>query len=228
MAGAPRNGSPPSFDMANVTNIASVETKPLGLVWIYGRGSVVTSGLAEILRSEARVHRGQEPPTNGFPTSILFCSDGVEHAASKVQELRDRFPGAPVVVLGPVDDLQLARDVLRGGARGFIHLGMEPSQIVRTLALTLEGQLAVPREMLNRLVVEEDTLTTNLANLSLRQREILGLVAEGMSNSQIAGRLFLSESTVKQHLRATYKTLGVKNRTQAASVFRRGGEAGGG
>jgi DNA-binding CsgD family transcriptional regulator len=214
--------------MANVTNIASVETKPLGLVWICGRRSVVTSGLAEILRAEARVHRGQEPPTNGFPTSILFCSDEVEHVALKVQELRDGFPGAPVVVLGPVNDLQLARDVLRGGASGFIHLGMEPSQIVRTLALTLEGQLAFPREMLNRLVVEEDTPSTNLANLRSRQREILELVAEGMSNSQIARRLFLSESTVKQHLGAAYKTLGVKNRNQAARVYRQSVSAGGG
>lgn len=208
--------------MREVTNVAPLEPKPLGLVWVYGRRPVVMSGLAEILRAEARVHRGQEPPTNGSPTSILYCSDEVEDPASKVQKLRARFPGAPIVVLGSENDLQLARDVLRVGASGFIHLGMEPSQIVRALSVTLEGQLALPRELLNRLIVGEDTFSSDLANLTLRQREILELVTEGMSNTQIARRLFLSESTIKQHLRAAYKILKVRNRTEAAKLFRDG------
>jgi DNA-binding CsgD family transcriptional regulator len=61
----------------------------------------------------------------------------------------------------------------------------------------------------------------DLAALSARQREILGLVVEGMSNAEIARRLFLSESTVKQHLRGAYKLLGASNRTEAARLFRR-------
>ncbi len=62
--------------------------------------------------------------------------------------------------------------------------------------------------------------SANLDILSHRQREILELVVEGFTNAQIAKRLFLSESTVKQHLRATYKLLGVKNRTEAARLIR--------
>jgi DNA-binding NarL/FixJ family response regulator len=46
------------------------------------------------------------------------------------------------------------------------------------------------------------------------------MVVEGMSNAQIAGRLYLSESTIKQHLRAVYKALGVRNRTEAAKTMR--------
>ena len=46
------------------------------------------------------------------------------------------------------------------------------------------------------------------------------MVVEGLSNAQIAGRLYLSESTIKQHLRAVYKELGVSNRTQAAKTMR--------
>jgi DNA-binding NarL/FixJ family response regulator len=56
--------------------------------------------------------------------------------------------------------------------------------------------------------------------LSARQREILELVVEGLSNAEIAGRLYLSESTIKQHLRAAYKVLGVHNRTEAAKTMR--------
>jgi DNA-binding CsgD family transcriptional regulator len=55
--------------------------------------------------------------------------------------------------------------------------------------------------------------------LGHRKLEILRLVAKGLTNAQIAKRLFLSESTIKQYLRAAYKVLGVKNRTEAAQLF---------
>jgi DNA-binding NarL/FixJ family response regulator len=48
----------------------------------------------------------------------------------------------------------------------------------------------------------------------------LELVVEGLSNAEIAGRLYLSESTINQHLRAVYKVLGVRNRTEAAKTMR--------
>ena len=75
-------------------------------------------------------------------------------------------------------------------------------------------------ELLRYLIVEEEPV--NLGVLSARQKEILELVVDGLSNAEIAGRLFLSESTVKQHLGAAYKLLGVSNRTEAANVIRRG------
>jgi DNA-binding NarL/FixJ family response regulator len=60
----------------------------------------------------------------------------------------------------------------------------------------------------------------DLEILSFRQRQILELVVEGLSNAEIAGRLYLAESTVKQHLRAAYKLLGVRSRTEAAKLIR--------
>ena len=65
-------------------------------------------------------------------------------------------------------------------------------------------------------------LASILAALSARQREILGYVVEGLSNAEIGRRLYLSESTIKQHQRSDYKLLGVSNRTEAANLFRRG------
>jgi DNA-binding NarL/FixJ family response regulator len=59
-------------------------------------------------------------------------------------------------------------------------------------------------------------------NLTPRQREVLMLVARGLTNVQIAERLFLSESSVKQRLRQAYKILGVKNRTEAVKLLRNG------
>ncbi len=79
-----------------------------------------------------------------------------------------------------------------------------------------------PRGLTEFLLAEGDS-PANLDLLSARQREILDLVVEGFTNGQIAKRLFLSESTVKQHLRASYKLLGVRNRTEAARLVRRFG-----
>src|SRR5215210_1359018 len=98
-----RHSRTPRFDMRQVASAASLEPKPLGLVWVCGRRPVVMSGPAEMLRTEARIHRGQEPPTNGFPTSILFCSDEVGDSVSKIEGLLAMFPGVPIVVLGPED-----------------------------------------------------------------------------------------------------------------------------
>lgn len=203
--------------------IGQPKPKPLGLIWIYSPYPVMISGLTEILRTEARIYNGQEPPANGTPTVALLCPGGTEDAASKVEELQALVPGVPIVVLSSSCDLRFARSVLRAGARGLIHFGMEPSQIVRALSVVLEGELALPRALLNELVMEEDAPPTDLGNLTHRQQEILGLIAQGLTNAQIAQRLFLSESTVKQHLRASYKVLGVSNRTEAAKLISAGG-----
>jgi DNA-binding CsgD family transcriptional regulator len=65
-----------------------------------------------------------------------------------------------------------------------------------------------------------------LLDLSARQWETLELAAEGLPNAQIARRLFITESTVKQHLRKAYRTLGIRNRREAAGLFGGDGQAG--
>jgi DNA-binding NarL/FixJ family response regulator len=88
------------------------------------------------------------------------------------------------------------------------------------LAVAARGELVAPRELLEYVLTKDRS--GDLATLSVRQREILGHVVEGLSNAEIGRRLYLSESTIKQHLRAAYKLLGVSNRTEAANLFRRG------
>jgi DNA-binding NarL/FixJ family response regulator len=116
--------------------------------------------------------------------------------------------------------MPLARDALQAGASGFVHAQMTPAQLVRALAAAIRGELVAPRGLLRYVLGKERH--SNLDVLSARQREILGLVVEGFSNAEIGRRLYLSESTIKQHLRAAYKLLGVSNRTEAANIFRRG------
>jgi DNA-binding NarL/FixJ family response regulator len=95
---------------------------------------------------------------------------------------------------------------------------MQPRQIIRAVKVAREGQIVAPRELLEYLISNDDI--SGLDILSNRQREILDLVGEGLTNAEIAKRLFLTESTVKQHLRGAYKALGVSNRTEAARLIR--------
>ena len=196
--------------------LGRTRSKPLGLVWVNCPYSLVSIGLGKALEENARVHVGQKAPKEE-PSSIILCVDGVEGLTENIQRIRESSPDASVVVLGARLDLRVARDALRAGARGFIHAGMAPEQVARAVTVAARGELVAPRELLQYLVTHENPV--NLHALSARQAEILSLVVEGLSNAQIAKRLYLSESTVKQHLRAAYKLLGVSNRTEAAKLI---------
>jgi DNA-binding NarL/FixJ family response regulator len=194
--------------------------RPLGLVWIDCSRSVVSAGLVGALEKRARVHQGLKPPRD-VPSCIILCANSSKGLSERVEFYQDLSPEAPpVVVFGPQLDLPLARDALRAGASGFVHAEMMPDQLVRALAVAARGELVAPRELLRYVLTNDQS--GELAALSVRQREILGYVVEGLSNAEIGRRLYLSESTIKQHLRAAYKLLGVSNRTEAANLFRRG------
>ena len=195
--------------------------KPDGLIWVDCPASVVSTGLVGALEKRARVHQGPNPPGN-IPSCIILCATGDVALSERVERYRELGPDAPpILVFGSQLDLPLARDALKAGASGFVHAEMTPDQLVRAVAVAKEGELVAPRELLRYLLAEEEP--ANLAALTARQKEILGYVVEGLPNAEIAGRLFLSESTIKQHLRAAYKLLGVNNRTEAANLFRRSG-----
>jgi DNA-binding NarL/FixJ family response regulator len=195
-------------------------TKPLGLVWVDCPHSVVSAGLVRALEKQAMVHQGPKPPGD-VPSCIILCANSHEGLSERVEFYREQnLDAPPVVVFCPQLDLPLARDALQAGASGFVHAEMMPDQLLRALAVVARGELVAPRELLRYLLNED--VPANLGALSARQREILGYVVEGLSNAEIGRRLYLSESTIKQHLRAAYKLLGVSNRTEAANLFRRG------
>jgi DNA-binding NarL/FixJ family response regulator len=194
--------------------------RSLDLVWVDCPRSVVSAGLVRALEKQATVHQGVKPPRD-VPSCIILCANSREDLSKRVEFYQELSQGAPpVVVFGPQLDLPLARDALQAGASGFVHAQMTPDQLVRAVAVAARGELVAPRALLRYVLTEEGQ--ANMDVLSARQREILGHVVEGLSNAEIGRRLYLSESTIKQHLRAAYKLLGVSNRTGAANLFRRG------
>lgn len=188
------------------------------VVWIDCPYPVASVGLQKILGSEARMYIGRKPPQED-PSVVILGVGGVEGVLEGIKRVRRDAPNALILIFGLYLDLAIARVALRSGARGFIHAGMQPDQITRAIKVAMEGEIVAPRQLLEYLISTEDVVDLNI--LSARQREILKLVNNGLTNDQIAKKLYLTESTVKQHLRSAYKALGVKNRTEAARLIRK-------
>jgi DNA-binding NarL/FixJ family response regulator len=193
--------------------------KPLGLVWVMTPSySVTTAGLKKVLEGKADVRIGGQSST-GSPSCVVLYAGGMQEGCLEgIRRIRELYPDVPLLVLGSQLDLALASSALKNGADGFVHAQMHPAQVLRAVEVVQKGELAAPRQLLRYLLSQNEN--PKIGKLSARQREILKLVIEGLSNAEIAGRLYLSESTIKQHLRAAYKVLGVHNRTEAAKTMR--------
>jgi DNA-binding NarL/FixJ family response regulator len=207
-----------STTVEDLQHTEEVEPKPLGTVRLECDYPVVALGLKEILKEEAEVYEGRKAHGAEDPSCVILCPNGKD-VASEVRRLRLLNPDAALLVFNTRVDQRLAKIALRAGASGFIHGGMRPEQLVRAIQRASVSKAVISEELLEVLMTEEST-TEHLTVLTPRQQEILELVVEGLSNAQIAERLFLTESTIKQHLRAAYKLLNVRNRTEAAKLLR--------
>ncbi len=193
--------------------------KPLGLVWVVTPSySITTAGLKKVLEGKAEVRIGGESCAGSPSCVVLYAGCMQEGCLEGMGRVRELYPGVPLLVLGSHLDLALAWAALKNGADGFVHAQMDPTQLLKAVEVVQKGELAAPRDLLGYLLSQNEN--PKIGDLSARQREILEMVVEGLSNAEIAGRLYLSESTIKQHLRAVYKVLGVHNRTEAAKTMR--------
>lgn len=192
------------------------DSHPLGPVWINCSYPMVALGLIRALEGHATIYTGEAP--GAVPASVIICAENVEGLQASIEDAKRTNPNASVLVFSIRVDLPLARTAFRAGARGFIHAGMSPDQVARAVEVAARGEIVAPRQLVEHLLANEDPV--DLEMLSARQREVLESVVEGLSNAQIAQRLYLSESTIKQHLRAAYKVLGVRNRNEAARMIR--------
>jgi DNA-binding NarL/FixJ family response regulator len=193
--------------------------KPLGLVWVLTPSySITTEGLKEVLQGKADVCIGGESLAGSPSCVVLYAGRTEEGCLEGMGRIRELYPGVPLLVLGSQLDLALTWAALKNGADGFVHAQMDPAQVLSAVEVVQKGELAAPRQLLRYYLSQNEN--PKIWELSARGREILEMVVEGLSNAQIAGRLYLSESTIKQHLGAVYKVLGVRNRTEAAKAMR--------
>lgn len=141
-----------------------------------------------------------------------------------LRRLREANPHVPVVMLTTSSDEQDLVESLRLGARGYLLKDMEPDNLVSTLRDIVEGKTIVTPELTGILakVVQQgepaagEERTKPFDELTPREREILCHVSEGQSNKVIARKLGISDGTVKLHVKAILRKLGVHSRVEAA------------
>jgi DNA-binding NarL/FixJ family response regulator len=210
---APGTGTP-----ATKNRSKPEQRKTLGTVWIVCSYPVIARGLEEALKERGRVHIGPEPPERETPSAVIFCLDeGVKDVASEVKRLRGIAAYAPILLLGLDVDQRAGRAAFGVGASGYIHAGMRPAQISEAVSLACIGEVVIPKEVFMSLMAKQ--ASTGASALTSRKREILGLVAEGLTNAEIGQQLDLSVHTIKQHLSGVYKVLKVKNRKEASRLW---------
>ncbi|MET7935589.1 response regulator transcription factor [Streptomyces sp. NPDC005322] len=139
------------------------------------------------------------------------------------RELRSRLPGLACLMLTSFDDDDALLDAIMAGAAGYVLKQIKGSDLVSAVRTVASGQSMLDPATTARLMstLRGDTAPQEprdevLAGLSPREREILALIGEGLTNRQIGKRLYLSEKTVKNHISRLLAKLGVERRIQAA------------
>ncbi len=137
--------------------------------------------------------------------------DGVEATRQIVGARPETF----VVVLTSFSDRERILDALDAGAVGYLLKDAEPSELLRGIRAAARGESPLdPRAA--RTVLGARIERRAVRDLTDREREVLGLVAKGLANKQIARSLGISERTVKAHLTSVFQRIGVTDRTSAA------------
>ena len=145
------------------------------------------------------------------------------------ERIRQEYPATRVLVLTTYDDDEWVFDAIRAGAAGYLLKDAPRNQIIEAIRGTAAGATHVDPKVAGRLFQyvtqppAAPAATTLAVDLSPREREILELIAEGISNAEIAERLFLSKGTVQNYVSTLFAKLDVTDRTQAAVLALRYG-----
>lgn len=142
----------------------------------------------------------------GMPTL-----DGV----GATRQIVDQLPLVRVVVLTSYGDESRILDALNAGAHGYLLKHSDPDDVIEGVRVAYAGDAPLdPRA--GRVLIEQRRRGRKEVELTPREREVLGLVGQGMANKQIARRLEITERTVKAHLTSVFQRIGVTDRVQAA------------
>lgn len=135
--------------------------------------------------------------------------------------IKEKFPFIKVIMLSVSDNVADLFTAIQYGAQGYLLKNMDPDDWLQYLHSVVEGTSDTARGMAGKLLYqfrEKDLQNSSSAKpITPREKEILLLISEGISNKQIADQLFISENTVKNHIKKLLEKLELENRVQLAT-----------
>ena len=182
-----------------------------------GREDIEVAGEAEDGREAIELARRLDPDVIVMDVRMPNL-DGVE----ATRRLVAGGSRARILILTTFDLDEYVYEAIRAGASGFLLKDVQPAQLVDAIRVVAAGEAllapSVTRRLLDRFahtLPGEEKPPPELASLTERELEVLKLLAGGLSNSELAERLFLSETTVKSHISSVLRKLGLRDRVQA-------------
>lgn len=149
--------------------------------------------------------------------------------SNAIKKIHDQLPDTPIIILSAIFDEEIIQKTIEIGVSGYLSKTSSHQEILDALDIVISGGAYFTQELLQNQRINENSATDKLLlklvdeqpqeetskHLTPRQRDVLQAVAEGKANKQIAYELGLTEGTVKLHLTAIFKILGVYNRMGA-------------
>lgn len=132
--------------------------------------------------------------------------------------IRQQFPQVQVIALTSFKEGELIKNALEAGAIGYLLKDVTADDLVRAIRAAQRGRVTLSPEAAQILVETANLPPVPGGDLTEREREVLVLMIEGLNNTQIAGRLTVSPSTIKSHVSNILSKLGVASRTEAVTL----------
>jgi DNA-binding NarL/FixJ family response regulator len=146
---------------------------------------------------------------------LMDLSMPVLDGVTATRRITDEFPDVRVLVLTMHDDPQRTRAALEAGAIGYLTKGTSFADVLDTLRRAMAGEEVLSPQLAASMLTAAGTVETSEELLSERQREILQMIADGMSTKQVARELGITQKTVHNHLNAIYRRLDTQSLTHA-------------
>ncbi|WEK55791.1 MAG: response regulator transcription factor [Candidatus Cohnella colombiensis] len=137
------------------------------------------------------------------------------------QLIKQHFNSIKVVILTTFKDDEYIKEALKCGAEGYILKNQSSDSIIESLRAVGKGNTVFEREVASTLsaMLKDEKRMPLATNLSTRELEIMKLVADGLSNKEIAEQIFLSEGTTRNYVTGLLEKLGLRDRTQLAIYY---------
>jgi NarL family two-component system response regulator LiaR len=138
--------------------------------------------------------------------------------ATATRAIRQQFPQVQVIVLTSFKDGELIKSALEAGAIGYLLKDISADELAEAIRAAHSGRATLSPEAAQALVQTANQPPAPGLDLTERERDVLALMIEGLNNTQIAGRLTVSPSTIKSHVSNILSKLGATSRTEAVAL----------